>query len=209
MGELGKNHDMGTLYSDSQSAIHLAINSTFHSRTKHIQLKYHIIRSVLEDGELKLEKIHTSQNPADMLTKVVTREKLRICSVSVGLQGWRWRWETARSKEESLSSKWSSGGVATISLQVGDCWVWSLIIFYIQKYRHFGPQFKMGAATPPVKYSLQGGFRGGRLRPLGAPPWRGVSGAAPPKLKTAVKLPCKSIVISSQSGPFIRRMIWR
>jgi len=25
---------------------------------------------VLEDGELKLEKIHTSQDPADMLTKV-------------------------------------------------------------------------------------------------------------------------------------------
>jgi len=44
------------------------------------------IQSALEDGQLKLEKIHTSQNPADMLTKVVTREKLRICSVSIGLQ---------------------------------------------------------------------------------------------------------------------------
>eukprot|EP00253_Pinus_taeda_P034205 PITA_34205 len=39
MGELGKEHDMGMLYSDSQSAIHLAKNSSFHSRTKHIQLK--------------------------------------------------------------------------------------------------------------------------------------------------------------------------
>eukprot|EP00253_Pinus_taeda_P005034 PITA_05034 len=87
MGELGKEHDKGTLYSDSQSAIHLAKNSTFHSRTKHIQLKYHFMRSVLEDGELKLEKIHTSQNPVDMLTNVVTREKLRIFSVSIGLQG--------------------------------------------------------------------------------------------------------------------------
>ena len=36
MGELGKEHDMGTLYSDSQSTIHLAKNSAFHSRTKHI-----------------------------------------------------------------------------------------------------------------------------------------------------------------------------
>ena len=87
MGELGKKHDMGTLYSDSQSAIHLANNSAFHSRTKHIHLKYHFIRSVLEDGELKQEKIHTSQNPADMLTKVVTKDKLRMCSVSIGLQG--------------------------------------------------------------------------------------------------------------------------
>ena len=87
MGELGKEHDKGTLYSDSQSAIHLAKNSAFHSRTKHIQLKYHFIRSVLEDGQLKLEKIHTSQNPADMLTKVVSWEKLKTCSVSIGLQG--------------------------------------------------------------------------------------------------------------------------
>ena len=87
MDELGKKNDMGTLYSDSQSAIHLAKNSIFHSTTKHIQLKYHFIRSVLEDGQLKLEKIHTSQNPVDMLTKVVTREKLRTCSVSIGFQG--------------------------------------------------------------------------------------------------------------------------
>jgi hypothetical protein len=54
--------------------------------TKHIQFRYHFIRSILEDGHLKLEKIHTSQNPADMLTKGVTREKLSSCSVSVGLQ---------------------------------------------------------------------------------------------------------------------------
>eukprot|EP00253_Pinus_taeda_P007700 PITA_07700 len=87
MGELDKEHDMGTLYSDIQISIHLAKNSASHSRTKHIQLKYHFIRSVLEDGELKLEKIHSSQNPADMLTKVVTRKKLRTCSVSIGLQG--------------------------------------------------------------------------------------------------------------------------
>ena len=86
MDELGKKHYMGMLYSDSHSAIHLSKNSEFHSRTKQIQLKYHFIRLVLEDGQLKLEKIHTSQNPADMLTKVVTMEKLRFYSVSIGLQ---------------------------------------------------------------------------------------------------------------------------
>jgi len=87
MDELGKKHDMDTLYSDSQSVIHLAKNSAFHSRNKHIHLKYHFIRSVLEDGQLTLEKIHTSKNPTDMQTKVVTREKLRLCSVSFSLQG--------------------------------------------------------------------------------------------------------------------------
>eukprot|EP00253_Pinus_taeda_P013686 PITA_13686 len=82
LDELGKKQELGKLY----SAIHLAKNSAFHSKTKHIQLKYHFIRSVLEDGKLKLEKIHTSQNHANMLTKVVAREKLRFCSVSIGLQ---------------------------------------------------------------------------------------------------------------------------
>jgi hypothetical protein len=86
MEELGKKQENNKLYCDSQSAIHLAKNSAFHSNTKHIQLRYHFIRSTLEDGQLKLEKIHTSQNPTDMLTKGVTREKLSSCSVSVGLQ---------------------------------------------------------------------------------------------------------------------------
>ena len=74
------------MYSDDHSAIHIENKSSFHLRNKHIYIKYHFIRSVLEDELLKLEKIHTSQNPTDMLTKVVTREKLSSCSVSVGLQ---------------------------------------------------------------------------------------------------------------------------
>ena len=76
MEELAKKQENSRLYSDSQSVIHLAKNSSFHSKTKHIQLRYHFIWSVLENGQLKLEKIHTSQNLADMLTKVATREKM-------------------------------------------------------------------------------------------------------------------------------------
>jgi hypothetical protein len=86
MEELGKKQENNRLYCDSESVIHLAKNSSFHSKTKNIQLRYHFIRSTLEYGHLKLEKIHTSQNPTDMLTKGVTREKLSSCSVSVGLQ---------------------------------------------------------------------------------------------------------------------------
>ncbi|KAE8735860.1 Cytochrome P450 90B1 [Hibiscus syriacus] len=59
--ELGKKQENNILYCDSQSAIHLAKNPSFHSRTKHIQLRYHFIRSLLEDGILKLEKISGAQ----------------------------------------------------------------------------------------------------------------------------------------------------
>ena len=85
--ELGNKQDNCVLYSDSQSAIHLAKNSAFHSRTKHIELRYHFIRTLLEEGQLKLDKVHTSKNPADMLTKVVNKEKLSFCSASIGIQG--------------------------------------------------------------------------------------------------------------------------
>ncbi|KAE8691518.1 Vacuolar-sorting receptor 1 [Hibiscus syriacus] len=71
--ELGKKQENNVLYCDSQSAIHLAKNPSFHSRTKHIQLRYHFIWSLLEDGILKLEKISGAQNPADMLTKTVVK----------------------------------------------------------------------------------------------------------------------------------------
>ncbi|KAH9325358.1 hypothetical protein KI387_005536 [Taxus chinensis] len=48
MKELGKEQDDCKLFSDSQSAIHLEKNSVFHSRTKHIQLRYHFIRQMGE-----------------------------------------------------------------------------------------------------------------------------------------------------------------
>jgi hypothetical protein len=86
MEELGKKQENTRLYCDSESAILLAKNSAFHSKIKHIQLRYHFIRSTLEDENLKLEKTHTSQNPVDMLTKGVTREKLSSLLVSVGIQ---------------------------------------------------------------------------------------------------------------------------
>jgi hypothetical protein len=60
MEELGKKQENSKLYCDSESAINLAKNTAFHSSNKHIQLRYHFIQSTLEDGHLKLEKIHTS-----------------------------------------------------------------------------------------------------------------------------------------------------
>ena len=55
--ELGKGRNNSVLHSDSQSTIHLAKNPAFHSRTKHVELKYHYIRELLEKGTLQLVKI--------------------------------------------------------------------------------------------------------------------------------------------------------
>ena len=75
---------MSILHSDSQSAIFLAKNSAFHSKSKHIQTKYHFICYLVEDKLVILEKICGSKNPADILAKGVTIKKLKLCVVSVG-----------------------------------------------------------------------------------------------------------------------------
>ena len=74
--ELGLKQEKYVVHSNSQSAIHLSKNSTFHSRWKHIDVRYHWIRDVLESKQLYLEKIHTSENGSDMLTKCLSKEKL-------------------------------------------------------------------------------------------------------------------------------------
>ena len=69
VGDLGIFVEVPTLHCDSQSAIMLAKNPMFHVKTKHIDVKYHFIRDVLEDKHMELVKVHTYDNPADLLTK--------------------------------------------------------------------------------------------------------------------------------------------
>ena len=85
LDELGKENKSSRLYSDSQSAIFLAKNPAFHSRTKHVVLKYHYIRHLVEIKILQLENKLGSENLADIFTKVVTLEKLKLCIASIGL----------------------------------------------------------------------------------------------------------------------------
>ena len=49
----------------------------YHVRTKHIDARLHKIRGLVSFGELLLEKVHTSENVANMLTKLVTTEKFK------------------------------------------------------------------------------------------------------------------------------------
>ncbi|GAB2279545.1 hypothetical protein Dimus_039358 [Dionaea muscipula] len=81
--ELGFRQQRYVLHCDSQSVIHLAKNSTFHYRSKHIDVRYHWIRDALEEEKLELEKIHTDSNGADMMTKALPREKLGVyCKIA-------------------------------------------------------------------------------------------------------------------------------
>jgi hypothetical protein len=83
--ELGFKQDKYVLFCDNQTAIHLSKNASLHSRSKHIDVRYHWIRNVLSSKQLQLEKVHTDDNGADMLNKVVTRAKLDVCRRLAGM----------------------------------------------------------------------------------------------------------------------------
>ena len=69
--ELGLQQDKYVVYCDSQSAIDLSKNATNHSRTKHIEVRYHWIRDAIEMKRFQLKKIHIGKNATNMMTKAV------------------------------------------------------------------------------------------------------------------------------------------
>ncbi|UYV76854.1 hypothetical protein LAZ67_14002208 [Cordylochernes scorpioides] len=61
------------LKTDNQGAQQLAINPVYHARTKHIDIKWHYIRSICSDGLVEVVHTPTQENVADILTKGLPR----------------------------------------------------------------------------------------------------------------------------------------
>jgi hypothetical protein len=73
------------LCGDNQGSIFIASNPVQEKRTKHIDIRYHYIREVVESGKVKLYFVQTDQNPADMFTKNLSRDKFLYCRSTLGL----------------------------------------------------------------------------------------------------------------------------
>ncbi|KAL4559971.1 hypothetical protein LXL04_032119 [Taraxacum kok-saghyz] len=78
-GELDDRLKVTTVFCDNQSAIFLSKDQMFHDRTKHIDIRYHFVRDIIEKGDCVVEKIHTDYNPADMFTKSLPIAKFKLC----------------------------------------------------------------------------------------------------------------------------------
>ncbi|GKV39992.1 hypothetical protein SLEP1_g47676 [Rubroshorea leprosula] len=83
--ELGLKKKKFMLFCDNQSAIYLSKNPQFHSRTKHVDLRYHWICDAIEEKVLDVEKVHTDDNSFDMMIKSLVRSKFEFCRSQVGL----------------------------------------------------------------------------------------------------------------------------
>jgi len=71
--------------SDSESAIKLAADPVYHERTKHIDIRVHVIREHIRKGTATLIYVPTNEQVADSLTKAVPRAKVRFCCTRMGL----------------------------------------------------------------------------------------------------------------------------
>ena len=74
-----------TLFSDNQSAIILTKEHQYHACTKHINIYFHFIRWIVDDGKLQLIYCPTKEMVADALTKALLSTKVKHFTDAFGL----------------------------------------------------------------------------------------------------------------------------
>ena len=77
LSDYGIPQDTMVVYCDNSSARDISKNPVQHSKTKHIELRYHFIRDLVEKKIVILEYIPTDRQNADIFTKPLDGSNLR------------------------------------------------------------------------------------------------------------------------------------
>lgn len=88
LSEVGYKQEQATeIFCDNKATIAMTKNPAYHSRTKHIDIRFHYIRSLVASKEVELKFCTTNDQTADILTKALSfdkhtyfRQKLGVCS---------------------------------------------------------------------------------------------------------------------------------
>ncbi|GJY80987.1 retrovirus-related pol polyprotein from transposon TNT 1-94 [Tanacetum coccineum] len=75
-----------SLYCDNKSAIALCCNNVQHSRSKHIDIRYHFIKEQVENRAVELYFVRTEYQLADIFTKALGRERLEFIINKLGMR---------------------------------------------------------------------------------------------------------------------------
>ena len=67
------------LLCDNESAINIAENPKDHTRTKHIDIRYHFLRDHVEKGDIDIAHVGTDMQLADIFTKPL--DEARFCQL--------------------------------------------------------------------------------------------------------------------------------
>nr|GEY34470.1 hypothetical protein [Tanacetum cinerariifolium] len=74
------------MYCDSKSAIALCCNNVQHSRSKHIDIRYHFIKEQVENGVIELYFVNTEYQLASLFTKALGRDRIEFLINKLGMR---------------------------------------------------------------------------------------------------------------------------
>jgi hypothetical protein len=83
--ELIGHNEVVRMLADNQGAIALAKNPHLHERSRHIDIKYHYVRDLVEKGKVEIEFIPTTRMVADGFTKPLERTKFNMFQDQLGI----------------------------------------------------------------------------------------------------------------------------
>nr|GFB40026.1 retrovirus-related Pol polyprotein from transposon TNT 1-94 [Tanacetum cinerariifolium] len=84
--DYGFHFDKIPMYCDSKEAIAISCNPVQHSRTKHINVRYHFINEKVEKGIVKLFFVRTEYQLADLFTKALPVERFMYLVRRLGMR---------------------------------------------------------------------------------------------------------------------------
>ncbi|KAI3784263.1 hypothetical protein L1987_43358 [Smallanthus sonchifolius] len=85
MLDYGMTFMANPIHIDNMSAISITNNPVQHSKTKHIDIRYHFIRDQAEKKMIILTKVHTNEQYADLFTKPFDEARFRYLVESIGM----------------------------------------------------------------------------------------------------------------------------
>ncbi len=84
--ELGFRQTLPTMIlGDNEGSIAMTKNPQFHKRAKHIDLQYHSIRELVQEGEIIIKSCRSHSQTADVLTKPLPQAKHKQHTAEMGL----------------------------------------------------------------------------------------------------------------------------
>ncbi|XP_059635400.1 secreted RxLR effector protein 161-like [Cornus florida] len=83
--DYGVDRSTISIFCDNTSTINISKNPVLHYKIKHIDIRHHFLRELVEQNVVSLEKVHTDQNLADILTKPLDAHKFSHFRKSIGV----------------------------------------------------------------------------------------------------------------------------
>ena len=77
--------DTMCVFCDNTSAINLSKNLVQHSKSKHIEIRYHFIRDLVEDKVVCLKFIHTDNQKADIFIEPLDGPRFESLRKTIGV----------------------------------------------------------------------------------------------------------------------------